>query len=66
MKRLFELVDKKEKLKKRKEQLSEELKKIDMKIEEVHKEAMTFSGESDNRDLFISCLVNDLHFEVIR
>ncbi len=63
MSRLFKLAKEKEKLKKKKEQLNKELDMINVQIEEIHKEAITFVGENDNRDLFIACLINDLHFE---
>jgi hypothetical protein len=55
---LFRLAEKKEKLKRK-------LAKINEAIEKIDKEAISYRGKGTwGQDLFISCLVNDLHFEV--
>ncbi|GAG16437.1 unnamed protein product, partial [marine sediment metagenome] len=56
--RLFKLADKKKKFKKK-------LTKIEAKIEDINKEALSYTGKGTRgQDLFISCLVNNLHFEL--
>lgn len=55
--RLFILADKKEKLKK-------ELTGLLNKIESIDEEAKAYIGKGTwGQDLFINCLVNNLHFE---
>ena len=58
MDRLFKLAKKKEKLNKK-------LDKIQNKIREINKEALTYTGRNPSEDLFISCIVNNLHFEQV-
>jgi len=57
--RLFVLAGKKEKLKTK-------FNKIKEQINKINKEALSLREEGNtNKDLFISCLVNDLHFEKV-
>jgi len=56
MNRLWKLANKKKKLKKK-------LAKINTRINVINQEALTYAGVSNRQDLFIACLVNDLHFE---
>ena len=58
MDRLFKLAEKKAKLKCK-------LVDISIDIEKVNHEALSYVGKGGRgQDLFISCLVNDLHFEI--
>lgn len=59
MNRLWKLANKKDRLKKK-------LAKIESQIEKVNEEALSYKGKGTwEQDLFIVCLVKDLHFENI-
>ena len=52
------------KLAKRKDKLKKKLAKITSQIEEINEEALSYKGKGTwGQDVFIRCLVENLHFE---